>query len=68
MINIKLTNMKLDIIKKNIKNYRLYFLKKNFKKINATRISYDLQSGTYLKKFKENFLKYKKVYDPFIEE
>jgi len=60
--------MKLDIIKKNIKNYRLYFLKKNFKKIDATRISYNLQSGSYLKKFKKNFLTYKKVYDPFIKE
>jgi ubiquinone/menaquinone biosynthesis C-methylase UbiE len=50
------------------KNYRLYFLSKKIKKIDATRMSYNLQSGTYLKNFKKNFLLYQKVYDPFIKE
>jgi ubiquinone/menaquinone biosynthesis C-methylase UbiE len=50
------------------KNYRLYFLSKKNKKIDATRMSYNLQSGTYLKNFKKNFLMLKKVYNPFIEE
>jgi ubiquinone/menaquinone biosynthesis C-methylase UbiE len=60
--------MNVESIIKKKRNYRLYFLRKKIKKIDATRMSYNLQSGTYLKQFKKNFLIYKKVYNPFIQE